>query len=189
VNYRIFELFNSPAGRWPLIDHVMRFSAVYLIFLVFSVAGAVVVHALTQRRIRPVVSLAATLALAFGLSRILGRVSHERRPFQDHPVHQLIPHATGVSMPSDHATAAFAVGFGVLVFLSRRAGLALLAAAVLIGVARVWCGVHYPGDILAGAVVAGLAVLTAYVVSRGPKAAADSASLQDTPLILSRRDD
>lgn len=187
VNFRIFELLNSPAGRWPLVDHVMRFSALYLIFLVFSIGGAVVVYALTQRRIRPVVSLAATLALAFALGQILGRISHERRPFQDHPVHQLIPHAAGVSMPSDHATAAFAVAFGVLVFLSRRAGLALLAMAVLIGVARVWCGVHYPGDILAAAVIAALSTLTAYVVSRGPRVAV-SASSQDDTSILSGRD-
>jgi undecaprenyl-diphosphatase len=168
VNYRIFELLNSQAGRWPLIDHVMRFSALYLVFLVFSIGGAVVVHALTQHRLRPVVSLASTLALAFGLSQILGHASHELRPFQSHPVHQLIAHSPGVSMPSDHATAAFAVAFGIMTFLSRRAGLALTALAILIGVARVWCGLHYPGDILAGVGIAAIAVLTAYVVGRGP---------------------
>jgi undecaprenyl-diphosphatase len=187
VNYQIFELLNSQAGRWPLIDHLMRWSALYLVFLVFSIGGAVVVHALTRHRIRPVVSLASTLALAFGLSVILGHASHEQRPFQDHPVRQLIAHSPGVSMPSDHATAAFAIAFGVLVFLSRRAGLALTVLALLIGVARVWCGVHYPGDILAGAVIAALATLTAYVVGSGPRAA-DSASLQDPPFTLARRD-
>ena len=35
----------------------------------------------------------------------------------------------------------------------------LIGAAALIGVARVWVGVHYPGDILAAAVIAGLATL------------------------------
>lgn len=171
MNYEIFVLLNSQAGRWPLIDHVMRFSALDLVYLVFSIGGAVVVHALTQHRIRPVVSLASALALAFGLSQILAHASDEQRPFRTHPVHQLIAHANGVSMPSDHATAAFTVAFGILVFLSRRAGLALTGAALLIGVARVWCGVHYPGDILAGAVIAALSTLTAYVVGLGPKAA------------------
>jgi undecaprenyl-diphosphatase len=168
VNYQIFELLNNQAGHWPLIDHVMRFSARYLVFLAFSIGGAVVIHALLERRIRPVVSLASTLALAFTLSQILAHASHEQRPFQSHPVHQLIAHAPGVSMPSDHATAAFALAFGTLTFLSRRAGLALTALAVLIGVARIWCGVHYPGDILAGAGIAAIAAMTAYVVGRGP---------------------
>ena len=188
MNYRVFELLNSAAGRWPPADHVMRFAAVYLIYLSFSIGGALAVHALTRHRIRPVVSLAATLALAFGMSQILVRANHERRPFQDHPVHQLIPHAAGVSMPSDHATAAFAIAFGILVFLSRRAGLALLAVALLIGVARVWCGVHYPGDILAAAAIAAVATLIAYVVTRGPRLV-DSASSQEGPTILTGRDD
>jgi undecaprenyl-diphosphatase len=183
VNYQIFEVLNAEAGRWPLIDDLMRFSALYLVFLVFSIGGAVVVHALTRRRIRPVVSLASGLVLAFLLGQILNHASHEQRPFQSHAVHQLIAHSPGVSMPSDHATAAFAVAFGVLVFLSRRAGLALTAMALLIGVARVWCGVHYPGDILAAAIIAALATLTAYVVSRGPSAAS-----QEESLTLARRD-
>jgi len=183
VNYRIFEVLNADAGRWPLVDDIMRFSAVYLVFLVFSIGGAVAVHALTRHRIRPVISLASALVLAFLLGQVLGHASHEQRPFQSHAVHQLIAHSPGVSMPSDHATAAFAVAFGVLVFLSRPAGLALTGLAIVIGVARVWCGVHYPGDVLAAAIIAALATLTAYVVGRGPSAAS-----QERTLTLARRD-
>jgi undecaprenyl-diphosphatase len=182
VNYLLFELLNAPAGRWPLVDGVMRFAAADLVFLVFSIGGAFVVHALVQRRVRPVVSLASTLALAFALAQILARASDERRPFQDHPVHQLLAHSPGVSMPSDHATAAFTIGFGVLVFLNRRAGLALTAAALLIGVARVWCGLHYPGDILAAAVIAAIATFTSYVVSLGPR------PIDTTPYTLADRE-
>jgi len=153
----------------------MRFSAADLIFLVFSITGGVVVYALTQHRIRPVISLAATLALAFGLSQILAHTSRELRPFQDHPVHQLIPHAGGVSMPSDHATAAFAIAFAILAFFSRRAGIALGAAAMLIAFARVWCGLHYPGDILASAIIAALSTLMIVVIGHGPQFAGTSA--------------
>jgi undecaprenyl-diphosphatase len=81
-------------------------------------------------------------------------------------VHQLIAHEPGVSLPSDHATAAFALAFGVYAFLSRSWGVALGAAALAIGVARVWSGVHYPGDILAAAIIAGLAVLQVVVAGR-----------------------
>jgi hypothetical protein len=48
-------------------------------------------------------------------------------------------------MPSDHATAAFAIAFAVGVFLHREWGVALAVVAVLIGLSRVWVGVHYPG--------------------------------------------
>jgi undecaprenyl-diphosphatase len=169
VNYRLFNLINSAAGRWAVIDHLMRFAAVYLVFLVFSIAGAVVLHALLQRRVRAVLCFGATLGLAFALAQVLAHLSREQRPFQDHPVHQLIPHPPGVGMPSDHATAAFAIALGLLVFLSRRAGIALIPVAVLIGFARVWTGVHYPGDILAAALIAALAAMFVYVVNRGPR--------------------
>ena len=69
-------------------------------------------------------------------------------------------------MPSDHATAAFAIAFAVGVFLHRRWGAALTVVAVVIGMARVWVGLHYPGDILAGAVIAALAALEVKVYSR-----------------------
>jgi undecaprenyl-diphosphatase len=168
VNYRLFNLINSAAGRWTIVDHVMRFAAVDLVFLMFSIAGAVVLYALLQRRFRAVVCFGGTLVLAFGLAQILAHLSHERRPFQDHPVHQLIAHAPGVGMPSDHATAAFAIAFGLLVFLSRRAGIALVPVALLIGFARVWAGLHYPGDIIAAAAIGALSALFVYVVNRGP---------------------
>jgi membrane-associated phospholipid phosphatase len=56
------------------------------------------------------------------------------------------------SFPSDHATAAFAIAFAVL-FFSRPVGLAFLACAGAIGFARVLVGLHYTGDVLAGALV------------------------------------
>ncbi|MEV6849184.1 phosphatase PAP2 family protein [Actinoplanes sp. NPDC051411] len=169
MNYRLFNLINSAAGRWAVVDDVMRFAAVYLVYLVFSIAGAVVLYALLRRRFRAVLGFGATLVLAFGLGQTLAHISRERRPFQDHPVHQLIPHAAGVGMPSDHATAAFAIAFGLLVFLSRPAGIALTPLAILIGLARVWTGVHYPGDILAAVLIAALSALFIYVVNRGPR--------------------
>jgi undecaprenyl-diphosphatase len=169
VNYRLFNLINSAAGHWAVLDHLMRFAAVDLVFLVFSIAGAVVLHALLQRRFRAVLCFGATLALAFALAQVLAHLSREQRPFQDHQVHELIPHTPGVGMPSDHATAAFAIAFGLMAFLSRRAGIALTPVAVLIGFARVWTGVHYPGDILAAALIAALAAMFVYVVNRGPR--------------------
>ena len=165
MNYQLFEVINSEAGRWAPLDQLMRFAAVDLIYLVFVVAAVLVLNALRERRIRAVVCLCATLMLAFGLAQMLAHTSREMRPFQDHPVHQLIPHEPGVGLPSDHATAAFALAFGILVFVHRQAGLALTAAAVLIGFARVWTGVHYPGDIAAGAVIAALSAFTVCVSS------------------------
>ena len=86
------------------------------------------------------------------------------RPFTSHPAltHVLGARTTDPSFPSDHAAAAFAIAFAVLVF-SRRAGALFLVAATLIGLSRIALGMHYPGDILAGMLV-GLA--SALLVTR-----------------------
>ena len=62
------------------------------------------------------------------------------------------------SFPSDHASAAFGIAFAVLCF-DRLAGSIFLAAAFVIGVGRVFVGVHYPLDIVAGFFVGSAAAL------------------------------
>jgi undecaprenyl-diphosphatase len=159
-------MINSLAGRADSLDDAMEFAATWLIYAVFAVSAGLVAFALYRRRPREVIQLGVTLFFAFAMATILGQLSSEQRPFQSHLVHQLIPHEPGVAMPSDHATAAFALAFGICAFLSRRWRLVLTVAALVIGVARIWSGVHYPGDILAAAIIAALAVLAVRVFNR-----------------------
>lgn len=86
----------------------------------------------------------------------------ERRPFVAHPhALLLVSHAADPGFPSDHATMAGAVAVGVL--LTRpRWGAGALLLAVLLCVDRVYVGVHYPLDVLAGLVLGG--VVAAVVV-------------------------
>jgi undecaprenyl-diphosphatase len=165
VNYHLFELINNDAGRWAPLDQVMRFAAETLIYLVFAVVAVVAGIALYRRRVRSVGLFVATLVLAWAGAATLASVSDQLRPFQSHHVHQLIQHDPGVSLPSDHATAAFAMAFGMYVFLDRRFGALIGVAAVLIGFARVWVGLHYPGDIAAAAVIAAVATLVVWAVA------------------------
>jgi undecaprenyl-diphosphatase len=165
VNYRLFELVNPRAGRADGIDDVMEFAATWLIYAVFAVAAVLVAVAVHRRRFRPVLEIGAVLVLAFVAAIGREHLSRQLRPFQTHEVHQLIAHGGGVSMPSDHATAAFAVAFAIGVFLNRQWGLALAVVALLIGLSRVWVGVHYPGDILAAGAIAALATLEVKVCS------------------------
>ncbi|MGV3652175.1 MAG: phosphatase PAP2 family protein [Devosia sp.] len=56
------------------------------------------------------------------------------------------------SFPSGHTTTSFALAYAVG-FLWPRAFWPLLVVAVLVGISRVVIGVHFPSDVLAGAVV------------------------------------
>ena len=85
------------------------------------------------------------------------------RPFDavlDQDVMVLLYRPTDSSFPSNSAAVAFAAAGGVWL-ISRRAGIALLGLAVVYGTARVYGGVHYPLDILGGAVLGLVAVAMA----------------------------
>ncbi|WP_189081890.1 phosphatase PAP2 family protein [Mangrovihabitans endophyticus] len=166
MNYELFRVINDLAGRWGAVDQTMRLAATVLIYPLFAAAGVAILRALWQRRFRRIIDVGLTLTFAYGMAALLHHLSRQRRPFQTHVVHQLIPHDPGVSMPSDHAVAALTVGLAVFVFLSRRVGAALLVVAMVIGFSRVWAGVHYPGDILAAAVIAVLATVEVWVFER-----------------------
>lgn len=139
----------------------MKFAAKDMIFLLFAVFAVFAVKALVtlpHKGLAPVVGSAVTLVLAFVFGLLAAALYAEKRPFQAHHAHLLIHHAPGQSFPSDHATAAFALALATLVFLSRPVGAGLVVVAGLIGLARVYCGVHYPGDILGSLLVASLAL-------------------------------
>ncbi|MFC5721620.1 phosphatase PAP2 family protein [Streptomyces gamaensis] len=56
------------------------------------------------------------------------------------------------SFPSNHAVIAFSVAT-VLWFAHRRIGAVAALAALAMAASRVWVGVHYPHDVVAGALV------------------------------------
>lgn len=66
----------------------------------------------------------------------------------------LIPHPTDYSFPSGHTTASFACALVFARFLPRRYGVPALALATMIAFSRMYVGVHYLTDVLAGVAVA-----------------------------------
>jgi len=57
------------------------------------------------------------------------------------------------SFPSGHASRAFALAAFVGLRFRWRAGSAASAFAILVGLSRIYLGVHWPSDVLAGALL------------------------------------
>ncbi len=109
--------------------------------------------------VRPAARIAAAEAGALGVTFVLKRVFHRPRPYRGmpdivarDPHHQSEEVADPNSFPSGHAAAAFAIATSISLSDGRLAAPALLWATA-VSVSRVWHGVHYPSDILAGAVL------------------------------------
>jgi undecaprenyl-diphosphatase len=98
---------------------------------------------------------AVAAVIGVGLVQVIGGAIDRARPTTTlRGTHLLLDRAADFSFPSDHTTALTAVAVGLFLAspLLRRHwyGWAAAALALLMGLARVYVGAHYPGDILGG---------------------------------------
>lgn len=97
----------------------------------------------------------ASVGVAAALFNVLAKpLSHRPRPdriAEEVPSTRHVRMPTSTSFPSGHTGAAFAFATGVGRVLPQVA-IPLHGLAALVGYSRVHTGVHYPGDVLAGAV-------------------------------------
>lgn len=106
--------------------------------------------------------LAAGIALLVNIP-IRGFVGRPSPAEQHRGIEELVAVRGDFSFVSDHATLAMALAVGLFI-AHRRAGLAGIALAVLLGFSRVYLGVHYPTD-----VIGGLALGTAVALLLSPR--------------------
>lgn len=110
------------------------------------------------RRVFPLVALAATLSffLASGVNAALKALFDRSRPPDAIGFDALVGVPGSPSFPSGHAMTAFAVAAAVAL-LAPRLRWPVLGVAAVIGFSRVYLGVHFWLDVLAGAAL-GLAI-------------------------------
>lgn len=101
------------------------------------------------------------LALMFSLlvnNMLLKNIVERARPFDViQALTPLVERPRDYSFPSGHTASSFAAAGVFFRNLPRRLGLPALLLAVLIGLSRLYVGVHYPSDVLAG-LLSGLAL-------------------------------
>jgi undecaprenyl-diphosphatase len=169
MDYRITRALDHFAARHDGFEDPLRAYVAASEYLFFALVAALVVLAVARREdlVRAAgIRAGAGAALGLAVAAVLGRVIDRPRPFAaHHDIVLLVPHAADAGMPSDHATAAFAIAVAVLT-VHRRAGLIVLAGAVVLAVGRVFLGVHYLGDVVAGAALGVLAALVVAALAR-----------------------
>lgn len=171
LDLTLFRWLNSFAFANPSADAVITLFADKLAYL--TVAGVILFGIFSLMPIFPravlarrknfgmiVSALAAALIARFGVVALIRFFWDRGRPFEVLTnVHQLLNHDREGSFPSGHATFFFALATFVG-FYYPRTSVAFFAAATAMSVSRVIAGVHWPSDIIAGALVG---VLTSIV--------------------------
>lgn len=116
-------------------------------------------------------SLIAT-GLVTLLSHAIAAHLNYPRPFVLGIVPAYIAHSASASLPSTHASGMFFIGFAFLLRQGlRKSGAPILALAAITGWARIYVGVHFPFDIVAGIWLAAVCALAfaLIVYAAGPK--------------------
>ena len=162
-DYQIFKLINDLAGKNQYLDWLGIFAAKYLIFLmvIALILGLLIKRDRNYRL--AIIKAFISGTFAYVINYLIGFIYFRPRPFVLNQVVKLIDKSPlEKSFPSGHATVAFAMAFS-LYFYNKKLGVILLVLALIVGLGRIYVGVHYPMDILGGVLVG---FLSAFLIER-----------------------
>lgn len=114
---------------------------------------AVTLLLLAMKRTRRI-GVASAIALLTGVlatNLVLKPLIHRTRPYEVfEALRTLVPAERDYSFPSGHSTSSFAAGWAIFRVAPKKYGSIALALAICIAISRLYVGVHYPTDVLAG---------------------------------------
>ncbi len=152
-NLSLFNFIRGFSGRSSFIDAAGIFVAQYIPYIIF-IAFLWLIASQKGWRQRIFFFSEATIAIILSrglITEIIRFFYYSPRPFEAMHFQSLIPES-GSSVPSGHAAFFFALAM-IIYFYNRRWGIWYFIITILICLARIFVGVHWPSDIIAGAVV------------------------------------
>ena len=173
LNLTIFNFIHNFSGQFGILDLIGVFFAKYLAYLLVLVAIILFFKQKGWKSRFYFFSLASlSLILSRGIITEIFRYFYRHpRPFDALGFSPLIPES-GNSFPSGHMTFFFALAL-VVFYIDKKWGWRFLSLSAVMGLARIYVGVHWPADILGGAIIGLLCAWFAYTVLPKPEATND----------------
>ncbi len=172
IDENIFLWINGLAGKVAFFDWLLKGIAndyliivsLCLVLLALWVWGS---DALQRgRNQKAVICASLSLGIAQGFVSTCNIYCFRPRPFTELPTNLLFYQPTDSSLPSNSVAIVFAIACAILL-ANKKVGLILLLLACLHAFSRVYVGIHYPFDVIAGALGG---ALIAFIVTKVIKA-------------------
>lgn len=161
LDIQIFHFFNNFARQSRIFDTLVVFLAEYfqyLLVVVFLLLLYFSGYARSEKIRIFLVTIGSIIVARFGVAEIIRFLYHRPRPFLVLEAHKLISNSDWFysdkewSFPSGHSAFFFAMATAIYLY-DKKWGVGFFIAAILMNISRIVAGVHYPSDILGGAVV------------------------------------
>ncbi len=158
IDVKIFYFFNNLVEQSRIFDVLVVFLAGYFQYFLIAIFLLLLFfsgYAKPEKLRLFWVTVISVIVARLGVVELIRFFYHRPRPFVTYQVHQLISE-NDWSFPSGHSAFFFAMAMAIYLY-NKKWGVWFFTAAILINISRIFAGVHYPSDILGGAVV-GIAV-------------------------------
>ncbi len=152
----VYHFINGFAGKNHVIDSIAIFfakDAIEIYAVLFVLAWFVLPKRdIKNRHALVMAGLSGILALLINV--IISHIWFRPRPFLTIPHHtELVAHSADASFPSDHTSGSFGFAAGSWGRQQKWISWLFTIIAVLVMIARVFVGVHYPTDVIGGMIV------------------------------------
>tara|TARA_Y100000590_G_scaffold247425_1_gene278026 strand:+ start:47847 stop:48428 length:582 start_codon:yes stop_codon:yes gene_type:complete len=105
----------------------------------------------------------AAMAISSGVAQLISTVIQRPRPFITHDLVVLFYKPTDFSFPSNAVAACFAIAAVVCTF-NKKLGLSMFFLVGILAFSRIYVGVHYPSDVIMGAIIGILSIIPVYIL-------------------------
>ncbi len=137
--------------RNPILDSIMIFITTLGNGGMIWIAATVLLMIPKKTRKVGMISAVALLCSLIINNNIVKNLVQRPRPFRTFTdIRILIPTPSEFSFPSGHTSSSFAAASVFYKHLPKKIGIPAIVLAGLIGISRLYVGVHYPTDVLAG---------------------------------------
>ena len=146
-----FLLLLQASVRNPILDNIMIFITSLGNGGMIWIAATIVLLIPKKTRKAGIMSAVALLGSLIINNNIVKNIVQRPRPFVTFTDLQIIiPTPSEFSFPSGHTSSSFAAAAVFYRHLPKKLGLPAVILAGLIGFSRLYVGVHYPTDVIAG---------------------------------------